>query len=110
MLWQWSFQKSIHIYVKCLKEKTERREKNTTCTVYDRPRVWSAVFTRTSASMPFKQRKLPTRQLPRLPPLHPLHSAEWLSMCLSSKTPMLQSEIMDLKHNVYDEWGHKRQQ
>lgn len=51
--------KSIHVYVKCLKEKTERREMSKTCTVYDRPRVWLVMFDRISASMPFKQRCQP---------------------------------------------------
>lgn len=111
MLCQWSLKKkSIHVYVKCLKEKAERREMSKTCTVYDRPRVWLVMFDRISASMPFKQRKLPNRQLPHLPYLHPLHSAEWLSVGLSSKSPMLQNEIIDLKHNVYDECERKRQQ
>ncbi|EDL35752.1 mCG113005, isoform CRA_b, partial [Mus musculus] len=59
-----SFKKSIHIHVKCLKEKMYRKEMNKTYTTYDRPSVWSVVFDRTPTSMPIKQRKLPSWLLP----------------------------------------------
>lgn len=41
----------MNIYVKCLKEKTYRKEMNKTWRGYDRPGFWSIMFGRTPASI-----------------------------------------------------------